>query len=112
MGEHIVGELKRAKAAEAVASRGSFEGFEYHKEPFPLDWRHDGVSLLLASLGLIVAASGGIGGGGILVPLFMLALESSSRSTPLHSPISPFSAARLPTLWRMSGGGTPAGRGR
>ncbi len=31
--------------------------------------------MLLASLGLIVAASGGIGGGGILVPLFMLVLE-------------------------------------
>ncbi|CAK9087357.1 Sulfite exporter TauE/SafE family protein 2 [Durusdinium trenchii] len=50
-------------------------GFEYHKEPFPPDWRHDGLTVLLASLGLIVAASGGIGGGGILVPLFMLALE-------------------------------------
>eukprot|EP00435_Cladocopium_sp_Y103_P032780 s324_g8.t1 len=50
-------------------------GFDYHKEPFPLDWRHDGLTILLASLGLVVAASGGIGGGGILVPLFMLALE-------------------------------------
>lgn len=50
-------------------------GFDYHKEPLPLDWRHDGLTILLASLGLVVAASGGIGGGGILVPLFMLALE-------------------------------------
>lgn len=35
--------------------------------------------VLLASLGLIVAASGGIGGGGILVPLFMLALALTGR---------------------------------
>ena len=46
---------------------------------------HDFVPLLLplqmvlASLGLIVAASGGIGGGGILVPLFMLVLELCPR---------------------------------
>ena len=33
------------------------------------------LQMVLASLGLIVAASGGIGGGGILVPLFMLVLE-------------------------------------
>ena len=39
-------------------------------------WLSPGAKILLASLGLVVAASGGIGGGGILVPLFMLALDA------------------------------------
>lgn len=49
-------------------------GFDYHKPAFPLDWGHDGITVLLASIGLIIAASGGIGGGGILVPIFIMVL--------------------------------------
>jgi len=49
--------------------------FDYHKDTFPLDWRHDGLTLTLALVGLIIAASSGIGGGGILVPLYMLVLK-------------------------------------
>lgn len=48
--------------------------FDYHKPLFPIDWNTDGLTMLLASLGLVIAASGGIGGGGILVPLFLLQL--------------------------------------
>eukprot|EP00931_Biecheleriopsis_adriatica_P020952 TRINITY_DN13850_c0_g1_i5.p1 TRINITY_DN13850_c0_g1~~TRINITY_DN13850_c0_g1_i5.p1 ORF type:complete len:562 (-),score=104.99 TRINITY_DN13850_c0_g1_i5:52-1716(-) len=65
----------RLNTSQENALASSRFGFEYHKEPFPLDWRHDGLTVLFASIGLIIAASGGIGGGGILVPLFMLALE-------------------------------------
>lgn len=48
--------------------------FDYHKPLFPLNMRQDGATIALAVLGLMIAASGGIGGGGILVPLFMLVL--------------------------------------
>lgn len=73
-------------------------GFEYHKEVWPPDW-HDGLTMLLASLGLILAASGGIGGGGVLVPLFMLALEHNRclymASVKLGTPLSPLSIIDL-----------------
>lgn len=55
-------------------SRNGNSSFDYHKGLFPLDWRTDGVTILLACIGLMIAASGGIGGGGILVPLYMLQL--------------------------------------
>uniref|UniRef100_A0A7S4PTR2 Membrane transporter protein n=1 Tax=Alexandrium monilatum TaxID=311494 RepID=A0A7S4PTR2_9DINO len=69
-------------AAAAVGNRSEtgawvldLGSFDYHKPAFPLDWHHDGLTILFSSLGLIIAASGGIGGGGILVPLFMLLLK-------------------------------------
>jgi uncharacterized membrane protein YfcA len=42
-----------------------------HKALFPLD-ASDYIGTLLIALGLLVAASGGIGGGGILVPLYIM----------------------------------------
>lgn len=45
-----------------------------HKDLFPLD-ATDIWGTVLVTLGLLVAASGGIGGGGILVPLFILIFE-------------------------------------
>jgi uncharacterized membrane protein YfcA len=54
------------------ASAGS--AFAYHKDPFPLDWRHDGMTIMIAFFSLLLAAGGGIGGGGILVPVYMLVL--------------------------------------
>ncbi len=42
-----------------------------HKDLFPLD-SSDIWGTILITLGLLIAASGGIGGGGILVPLFIL----------------------------------------
>lgn len=50
------------------------EVFSYHKDPFPPNWNQDGLTILFAGVGLIIAASGGIGGGGILVPIFILVL--------------------------------------
>jgi len=55
--------------------------FDYHKEAWPLVFNPDGLTFLLASLGIIIAAAGGIGGGGILVPLYMLVL----RFLPKHA---------------------------
>jgi len=42
---------------------------------WPLAWDPDGHTIILAALGLMIAAGGGIGGGGILVPLYMLVLH-------------------------------------
>jgi len=67
----------RSESSVAQVSPGPSQephfSFAYHKPALPLD-RHDGMTFLLASVGLVIAASGGIGGGGILVPLFMLVL--------------------------------------
>lgn len=57
-----------------------------HKDLFPLD-DSDYWGIVLVSLGLVIAASGGIGGGGILVPLFILVFGFS----PKHAiPLSNF----------------------
>jgi hypothetical protein len=45
-----------------------------HKPLFPLDFT-DIVGTILVSVALLIAASGGIGGGGILVPLFILVFQ-------------------------------------
>lgn len=47
--------------------------FSYHKELIPLD-NMDLLTCALCAVGLLIAAGGGIGGGGILVPLFMIML--------------------------------------
>jgi len=54
--------------------KSSNSDFGYHKKLLPLTWYPDGLTLVLASLGLVIAAGGGIGGGGILVPVYMLVL--------------------------------------
>lgn len=57
-----------------------------HKDLFPLD-ASDYWGIVLVSVGLVIAASGGIGGGGILVPLFILVFGFS----PKHAiPLSNF----------------------
>jgi len=48
--------------------------FAYHKELLPPD-KMDWFTLGLSAIGLLIAAGGGIGGGGILVPLFMIVLD-------------------------------------
>ena len=51
---------------------------ETHKPLWPLD-RSDASGLVLAVLGLMIAAGGGIGGGGILVPLYILVMGFSPK---------------------------------
>lgn len=56
-----------------------------HKPFWPMD-QQDVITIALATLGLIVAAGGGIGGGGILVPLYILVLGfSPRRAIPLSN---------------------------
>jgi hypothetical protein len=59
-----------------------------HKDLFPLS-RADVIGLVLAVVGLMLAAGGGIGGGGILVPLYVLIFRFSPK---LAVPLSNVSA--------------------
>jgi hypothetical protein len=57
---------------------------EYHASLFPLTTA-DRLGFFLAIIGLMVAAGGGIGGGGILVPIYILVMGFS----PKHGEIVP-----------------------
>eukprot|EP00929_Paragymnodinium_shiwhaense_P025280 TRINITY_DN15335_c0_g3_i1.p1 TRINITY_DN15335_c0_g3~~TRINITY_DN15335_c0_g3_i1.p1 ORF type:complete len:595 (-),score=94.46 TRINITY_DN15335_c0_g3_i1:112-1896(-) len=72
--------------------------FDYHKEVWPLDWNQDGATLIIASIGLIIAASGGIGGGGILVPIFMLVLKFRPKHAVALSNFTIFGGAIANTM--------------
>jgi hypothetical protein len=50
---------------------GPHHAIVHHKDLFPLNTQ-DYVGTILVSLGSMIAASGGIGGGGILVPILIL----------------------------------------
>ena len=63
LGNDDDGELLAIAKAELEAQR--------HKDLLPMD-NNDIIGTSLVSLGLMIAASGGIGGGGILVPLLIL----------------------------------------
>ncbi|KAG5177897.1 hypothetical protein JKP88DRAFT_258660 [Tribonema minus] len=59
-----------SNAEEAFAPR--------HKDLFPFD-ASDWLGLILAIVGLVLAAGGGIGGGGILVPIYVMILGFSPK---------------------------------
>lgn len=75
--------VEAASDGEARSKRGSDEdeplsqfeaNFGYHKALLPPD-RMDWITVGFSAIGLLIAAGGGIGGGGILVPLYMLCLK-------------------------------------
>ena len=49
----------------------ALQELDRHKDLFPLD-NNDYVGTFLIGIGLMIAASGGVGGGGILVPLLII----------------------------------------
>ena len=59
------------------------------------------MSFFLAALGLMVAAAGGIGGGGILVPIYMLVLNFSAKHAVPLSNITIFGGAITNTFLNM-----------
>jgi len=72
-GDHVVG----------IPEAGPHD--DDHKELFPLDVT-DYLGFFLGAVGLIIAAGGGIGGGGILVPLFILVMDfHPRRAIPLSN---------------------------
>jgi len=61
------------------------ETYHHHKDLFPMD-SSDFWGTLTVTLGLLVAAAGGIGGGGILVPLLILIFNFSPKfAVPLSN---------------------------
>lgn len=57
----------------------------HHKNLFPMVWA-DWEAMILAFLATLLAASGGIGGGGLLVPLFILVEDfEADLASPLSS---------------------------
>ena len=69
-----------------------FHGEEEHKPLFPLDWT-DYLGFFCASLGLMLAAGGGIGGGGMLVPLYILVMGFSPKHAIPLSNVTVFGGA-------------------
>eukprot|EP00936_MAST-01D_sp_MAST-1D-sp1_P002555 g2555.t1 len=72
----------------------------YHKPLLPLDHK-DYIGLFLAIIGLMIAAGGGIGGGGVLVPLYILVLRFSSKYAIPLSNITIFGGSIVNTLLNM-----------
>ena len=68
-----------------------------HKPLFPFSTR-DALGFFLASLGLMMAAGGGIGGGGILVPIYILVLQFPAKEAIPLSNVTVFGGAIANTL--------------
>jgi len=80
--------------AQEMAEESSIEP---HKDLFPLSAR-DVIGMLLAIIGLMIAAGGGIGGGGILVPLYILVLDFHPKFAIPLSNITIFGGAITNTI--------------
>lgn len=73
-----------ARGREDAGPRSSNDAHPHtHKPLLPLNSR-DYVGLALASFALFVAAGGGLGGGGILVPVLLVVLGEPSRTARGH----------------------------
>ncbi|CAN0243636.1 unnamed protein product, partial [Discosporangium mesarthrocarpum] len=73
----------------------------WHKPLHPLNvWDFAGVGL--ATVGLMIAAAGGIGGGGILVPLYILVLQFHPKHAIPLSNITIFGGAITNTVLNLS----------
>jgi len=69
----------------------------HHKELFPFSTR-DALGFFFATLGLMVAAGGGIGGGGLLVPIYILVLQFPAKSAIPLSNVTVFGGAVANTI--------------
>jgi len=73
---------------------------EEHAPLFPLT-RSDHWGFALATLGLMIAAGGGIGGGGILVPIYILVMGFSPKHAIPLSNITVFGGAIANTILNL-----------
>lgn len=91
-----------AAASEEHGGGGSHHrGHYWHKPLHPIDgWDVTGVGL--ACIGLMIAAAGGIGGGGILVPLYILVLGFDPKHAIPLSNITIFGGAITNTVLNLS----------
>ncbi|CAM9702298.1 unnamed protein product [Ectocarpus sp. 4 AP-2014] len=90
-----------AAADEEEHSGHNHHGHYRHKPLHPIDgWDVTGVGL--ACIGLMIAAAGGIGGGGILVPLYILVLGFDPKHAIPLSNITIFGGAITNTVLNLS----------
>lgn len=90
-----------AAAAAGAAGSEHHSGHYWHKPLHPVDgWDVAGVGL--ACIGLMIAAAGGIGGGGILVPLYILVLGFDPKHAIPLSNITIFGGAITNTVLNLS----------
>eukprot|EP00928_Gymnodinium_smaydae_P014016 TRINITY_DN15083_c3_g2_i1.p1 TRINITY_DN15083_c3_g2~~TRINITY_DN15083_c3_g2_i1.p1 ORF type:complete len:691 (-),score=149.82 TRINITY_DN15083_c3_g2_i1:194-2266(-) len=94
-----------AAAAAAAAAGGLSQApipdpFAYHKDVFPPD-RTDYLALFLSAIGLVIAAGGGIGGGGILVPLYMMVLGFHPKHAIALSNVTIFGSAIVNVIFNV-----------
>lgn len=68
------------------------DDMHWHKPLFPLDYS-DYLGIFLSCAGLIIASGGGIGGGGILVPLYILVLGFTPKYAIPLSNVTVFGGA-------------------
>ena len=87
--------FERTLKGEATGHRNL--GHHHHPSLFPLT-TSDYMGFFLATLGLMVAAGGGIGGGGILVPIFSLVHGFSAKHAIPLSNITVFGGAVANTI--------------
>lgn len=94
--------LEAAAAADREEEPGGGHHAHYwHKPLHPIDvWDVTGVGL--ACIGLMIAAAGGIGGGGILVPLYILVLGFDPKHAIPLSNITIFGGAITNTVLNLS----------
>ncbi|CAN0529743.1 unnamed protein product [Ectocarpus sp. 8 AP-2014] len=90
-----------AAADEEEHGGHNHHGHFWHKPLHPIDgWDVTGVGL--ACIGLMIAAAGGIGGGGILVPLYILVLGFDPKHAIPLSNITIFGGAITNTVLNLS----------
>lgn len=93
---------------QASEGRRLSDMFKYHKDLLPLDVM-DYVTFGCSAIGLIIAAGGGIGGGGILVPLYMILLKFRPKHAIALSNFTIFGGSIANTLFNVQKSG-PSGR--
>jgi len=74
--------------------------FAYHKKLLPLD-AMDVVTFSISAVGLMIAAGGGIGGGGIIVPLYMLLFKFHPKHAIALSNITIFGGSIMNTIFNV-----------
>eukprot|EP00903_Cladosiphon_okamuranus_P007707 g7469.t1 len=87
-------------AIDEFGHEGGVDESIAHKDLFPVN-RWDIATTVLAACGLMIAAAGGIGGGGILVPIYILVLRFSPKYAVPLSNITIFGGAITNTFLNM-----------
>ncbi|CAN0040833.1 unnamed protein product, partial [Hapterophycus canaliculatus] len=99
--QEVMYEAAAADAASEEHGGSHHHGHYWHKPLHPIDgWDITGVGL--ACIGLMIAAAGGIGGGGILVPLYILVLGFDPKHAIPLSNITIFGGAITNTVLNLS----------